>query len=109
MPARTGSEFLQRLASTRRHVEIQGETLTGDIASHPAFGAVVRTYAALFDMQHAPEHRNVLTYPSPSSGRSRGHLVPRAAYRWATWSSGARRSRYGRTRRSACSAGPATT
>ena len=37
MPARTGAEFLPRLASTRRHVEIQGETLTGDIASHPAF------------------------------------------------------------------------
>jgi len=68
MPARTGAEFLQRLASTRRHVEIQGETLTGDIASHPAFGRVAATYAALFDMQHAPEHRDIMTYRSPLTG-----------------------------------------
>ncbi len=81
MPARTGTEFLQRLAGTRRHVEIQGETLTGDIASHPAFGNVVRTYAALFDMQHAPEHRDILTYPSPASGDpvATSFLMPRTA------------------------------
>ena len=81
MPARTGTEFLQRLASTRRHVEIQGETLTGDIAAHPAFANVVRTYAALFDMQHAPEHRDILTYPSPASGDpvATSFLMPRTA------------------------------
>jgi 4-hydroxyphenylacetate 3-monooxygenase len=81
MPARTGTEFLQRLASTRRHVEIQGETVTGDIASHPAFANVVRTYAALFDMQHAAEYRNILTYPSPLTGEpvATSFLVPRTA------------------------------
>ena len=61
MPARTGAEFLARLASTRTHVEIQGESLIGGVASHPAFANVVRTYAGLFDMQHAPEHRSTLT------------------------------------------------
>jgi 4-hydroxyphenylacetate 3-monooxygenase len=81
MPARTGTEFLQRLASTRRHVEIQGDTLTGDVTSHPAFAGVVRTYAALFDMQHAPEHRNILTYPSPLTGEpvATSFLIPRTA------------------------------
>ena len=79
MPARTGAEFLQRLAAARTHVEIQGETLVGGVASHPAFANVVRTYAELFDMQHDPEYRNILTYPSPTTGDpvATSFLVPR--------------------------------
>src|SRR5580693_9789860 len=68
MAARSGSEFLDRLASARVHVEIQGQTLTGGVAGHPAFRNVVRSYAELYDMQHDPAHRDVLTYPSPTSG-----------------------------------------
>ncbi len=37
MAACSGSEFLGRLASARVHVEIQGQTLTGGVADHPAF------------------------------------------------------------------------
>jgi 4-hydroxyphenylacetate 3-monooxygenase len=79
MPARTGAEFLDRLSRTRTHVEIQGETLRGGIADHPAFSNVVRTYAALFDLQHAPESRNILTYPSPATGDrvATSFLIPR--------------------------------
>src|SRR5580692_694406 len=60
MAARSGSEFLERRSAARIHVEIQGETLTGGVADHPAF-------------------RNVLTYPSPTSGEPVGtsFLVPR--------------------------------
>ena len=65
MPARTGAEFLDRLSRTRTHVEIQGETLNGAIGDHPAFANVVRSYATLFDLQHAPGHRDVLTYQDP--------------------------------------------
>src|SRR6185437_5241232 len=81
MPARTGAEFLERLAATRTHVEIQGETLVGGVASHPAFANVVRTYAGLFDMQHDPEYRNILTYPSPTTGEPvpTSFLIPRTA------------------------------
>jgi len=79
MPARTGAEFLDRLARTRTHVEIQGETLTGGVAEHPAFRNVVRSYAELFDMQHDPAYRDVLTYPSPLTGEpvATAFLVPR--------------------------------
>ena len=60
-------------------MEIQGETLTGGVADHPAFRNVVRTYAALFDAQHAPEYRNILTYPSPTTGDlvATSFLIPR--------------------------------
>jgi 4-hydroxyphenylacetate 3-monooxygenase len=79
MPARTGAEFLDRLSRTRTHVEIQGETLHGGIPDHPAFKNVVRSYAALFDLQHAPECRDVLTYQDPSTnGReATSFLIPR--------------------------------
>jgi 4-hydroxyphenylacetate 3-monooxygenase len=79
MPARTGAEFLDRLSRTRTHVEIQGQTLHGGIADHPAFRNVVRSYAALFDLQHAPESRNILTYPSPSTNDpvATSFLIPR--------------------------------
>jgi len=79
MPARTGAEFLDRLATARTHVEIQGETLTGGVATHPAFRNVVRSYAELFDMQHDPAYRDVLTYPSPLTGDpvATSFLIPR--------------------------------
>ena len=68
MAARSGSEFLGRLAAARVHVEIQGETLTGGVAAHPAFRNVVRSFAELYDMQHDPAYRDILTYPSPTTG-----------------------------------------
>ena len=68
MAARSGSEFLERLSAARVHVEIHGETLTGGVAEHPAFRNVVRSYADLYDMQHDPAFRDILTYPSPATG-----------------------------------------
>jgi 4-hydroxyphenylacetate 3-monooxygenase len=79
MTARTGAEFIDRLSRTRTHVEIQGETLKGGIPDHPAFKNVVRSYAALFDQQHDPQYRNILTYPSPTTGDpvATSFLIPR--------------------------------
>jgi 4-hydroxyphenylacetate 3-monooxygenase len=79
MPARTGAEFLDGLSRARTHVEIQGETLIGGVADHPAFRNVVRTYAGLFDMQHDPRYRDTLTYPSPTAGEpvATSFLIPR--------------------------------
>jgi 4-hydroxyphenylacetate 3-monooxygenase len=68
MAARSGTQFLERLAAARVHVEIQGETVTGRISDHPAFRNVIRSYADLYDMQHDPAYRDVLTYPSPATG-----------------------------------------
>jgi len=78
MAARTGQQFLDRLAEARTHVEVHGEAITGNIPAHPAFRNVVRSYAELYDLQHSPEHRDVLTYPSPSSGEpvATSFLVP---------------------------------
>ena len=85
MAARSGSEFLERLSAARVHVEIQGETLTGGVADHPAFSNVVRSYAGLYDMQHDPAFRDILTYPSPATGEPAGTsrpTWPRSSPRW---------------------------
>jgi len=79
MAARSGRQFLERLSAARVHVEIQGETVTGHINDHPAFRNVVGSYAELYDMQHDPAYRDVLTYPSPATGDpvATSFLVPR--------------------------------
>lgn len=68
MGARTGQEYIERLGASSPTVQIAGETLTGGIPDHPAFRNVVRTYASLYDLQHAPELRDTMTYESPSTG-----------------------------------------
>src|SRR5580693_6147029 len=68
MAARSGTQFLERLSAARVHVEIQGETVTGHLGDHPAFRNVIASYADLYDMQHDPAYRDVLTYPSPKTG-----------------------------------------
>jgi len=41
MAALSGREFLERRSAARVHVEIQGQTLTGGVAYHPAFRNVL--------------------------------------------------------------------
>jgi 4-hydroxyphenylacetate 3-monooxygenase len=79
MAALSGREFLERRSAARVHVEIQGQTLTGGVADHPAFRNVIRSYAELYDMQHDPAYRDVLTYSSPTSGQpvATSFLAPR--------------------------------
>jgi 4-hydroxyphenylacetate 3-monooxygenase len=80
MAARSGAEFLERLSAARVHVEVQGDTLIGGVADHPAFSNVVRSYAELYDMQHDPQYKELLTYPSPSTGEpvATSFLEPRS-------------------------------
>ena len=77
MGARTGSEYVERLAASSPTVFVHGERLEGGIPEHPAFRNVVRTYAELYDLQHAEP--DVMTYASPTSGERVGmsFLVPR--------------------------------
>src|SRR6185312_6659767 len=81
MAARTGSDYIERLAASSPTVHIHGETVTTQIPDHPAFRNVVRTYAHLYDLQHDPRYRDVLTYESPTSGERVGtsFMVPRTA------------------------------
>jgi 4-hydroxyphenylacetate 3-monooxygenase len=100
MAARTGQEYVDAIASKGITVEIDGERTTGRIAELPAFRNVMRSYAALYDLQHEPALRDVLTYESPTSGervgmsflepKTREDILRRREMMqvWARWSNG---------------------
>ena len=67
MGARTGAQYLAGLKSRPRDVWIRGRK-AGDVTTHPAFATPAAHIAKLYDMQHDPAHRDVLTYVSPSTG-----------------------------------------
>ena len=46
----------------------RGEQHTGNVSEIPQLRNVVRTYAELFDLQHDPALRDVMTYESPTTG-----------------------------------------
>ena len=81
MPARTGAAYIEDLNRSQRDVRVHGERVTTQIAEHPAFRGVVRSFAALYDLQHDPRWQPVLTYPSPTTGDPVGasFLQPRDA------------------------------
>jgi 4-hydroxyphenylacetate 3-monooxygenase len=99
MGARTGAQFLDGLRARPPEIWIGGERVRDPVA-HPAFRNVVRSVAALYDMQHDPALRDEMTYVSPSSGERVGlsFLVPRThddlvrvrrmMKRWADYSGG---------------------
>lgn len=100
MAARTGTAFKEALNASRRDVQIHGDHVTEHVGDHAAFRGLVDTYARLFDMQHEPDLREVLTYPSPTTGepvsvsflqpKSREDVVRRREMMrlWADWSLG---------------------
>ncbi|NOJ58700.1 4-hydroxyphenylacetate 3-monooxygenase, oxygenase component [Arthrobacter sp. 260] len=79
MGIRSGTQYLDKLNSMRPHVVINGETVSENVADHPAFRNVARTYARLYDLQHDPDYTEQLTYVSPTSGDlvNASFLVPR--------------------------------
>src|SRR6266404_5671735 len=67
MPARTGQQYIDGLRAQEREVWLGGERVR-DVTTHKGLSGGVRAIAHLYDMQHDPELRPVMTYPSPSSG-----------------------------------------
>ena len=67
MPVRSGKQFIEDLRKRPREVWLRGERVH-DVTTHPAFKRPIERLAALYDLQHDPAHREVLTYPSPSTG-----------------------------------------
>ena len=63
---RSGADYLRSLKDGRC-VYVDGERVT-DVTAHPAFREAAKSVARLFDIAAAPEHRAVMTYPSPKTG-----------------------------------------
>lgn len=77
MALRCGAEYLESLRDGRA-VWLRGERV--DPTTHPTLAGCARSFAAVFDLQHEPAHRDLLTMPSPASGQpvSLSYLLPRS-------------------------------
>ncbi|MGH7985628.1 MAG: 4-hydroxyphenylacetate 3-hydroxylase family protein [Candidatus Binataceae bacterium] len=64
MGIRTGTEFIESLRDGRT-IFANGERVK-DVTAYPPFRGVVATLASLYDLQQS--HRDLLTYPSPTTG-----------------------------------------
>src|SRR3954467_8979994 len=71
MPARTGQQYLTGLREQEREVWLGGERVR-DVTTHPGLAGGVRAIAQLYDMQHDPELREVMTFASPATGEPVG-------------------------------------
>lgn len=79
MAAITGSEYIDRIKQMKTNVWVDGRPVTGEISNHPAFKGVIKSQAALYDLQHDASLRDIMTYPSPSTGKQVGmsYLQPK--------------------------------
>jgi 4-hydroxyphenylacetate 3-monooxygenase len=77
--SRTGAEYIASLKDGRA-VYFNGERVK-DVTEHPAFRNAVRSIASLYDLAASPEHRSVMTYPSPKTGEPvhKAFLLPRTS------------------------------
>ncbi|GIM46785.1 putative 4-hydroxyphenylacetate 3-monooxygenase [Collibacillus ludicampi] len=79
MPAKTGQQYIERVDKARSNVWIDGKRVEGKISEHPAFKGVMKSQAALYDMQHDKDKQDFMTYKSPTTGERVGtsFLQPR--------------------------------
>ena len=63
---KTGERHLESLRDGR-NVFLDGELIT-DVVDHPAYRNAVRSAAALYDFQAAPENLELMTFESPTNG-----------------------------------------
>src|SRR5437870_1883498 len=75
-PLRTGAEYLDSL-SDGREVFVDGERVA-DVTKHPAFREAARSVARLYDIAASPDNRELMTFPSPSTGSPvlRAYQIP---------------------------------
>ena len=78
MAVRTGKEFLEALRDDRQ-IFIDGERVA-DVTKDQRLAAAARSVAELYDMQHAPDFVERMTFRSPSSGERVGlsYIEPRS-------------------------------
>ncbi len=99
MPARNGSQYLERLRVHPKNLWIEGEKVE-DVTGHRAFSGCADSIASLYEMQHDVDLSSKMTF-NPGSGdkpeglsfitpTSREHLVQRGSMmlRWARFSGG---------------------
>jgi 4-hydroxyphenylacetate 3-monooxygenase len=68
----TGEEYLKRIDGLKNEVWIHGQRVQGNITEHPAFKGVLKSKAALYDLQHEPSLTDLLTFQPSDSAKKVG-------------------------------------
>lgn len=68
MAAITGKEYIRRIDQLKSNVWIDGKPVTGKISEHPAFKGIIKSKAALYELQHDDALKDDLTFASPLTG-----------------------------------------
>jgi len=66
MSVRTGQQYIAGIQS-KREVWVNG-TLVENVTAYAPFRATIQSIAALYDLQHDPAHRDILTYACEETG-----------------------------------------
>lgn len=67
-----GNDYIHRLNKLNNEIWFDGKRIEGPLSEHPAFKGIIKTKAALYDMQHNANLQDVMTFISPSSGERVG-------------------------------------
>ena len=69
MPARTGKQYVAALKEMSKNmcVYLDGKRIK-DVTEEPVFQGPIAAVAELYDMQHDPAYKDLLTYTSPTTG-----------------------------------------
>jgi len=82
MPARTGQQYLDGLRAQEREVWLGGERVK-DVTKHKGLAGGAHAIARLYEMQHDAAQREVMTFPSPTTGEPVGRSFDMPATREA--------------------------
>lgn len=66
MPVKTGKQYIESLKDGRT-LHIDGQVVS-DVTAYPPLQGIIGTIAGLYDDQHDPQYRDILTWRSPSTG-----------------------------------------
>ena len=72
MAAITGKQYIERIDQLQTNIWIDGERVTGKISEHPAFKGVMKSQAAMYDLQNENTVKDKFTYSSPITGERVG-------------------------------------
>ena len=77
MPVRRGADYVHALRDGRE-VWYAGRRIS-DVTTHPGFTGTIKTLADLYDQQHAPEFRDIMTLEIEGERISCSYLAPKNA------------------------------
>ena len=68
MPIRSGSEYIDKIDCMQSEIWVDGKKVNGKISEHQAFKGVMKSQAALYDLQLKESNRDIMTFHSPDTG-----------------------------------------